>query len=178
MRENRCKFRVLGLSATPGVDGSKVQVRTHTLVELRVLARVPLPAMPWWWWWCCCMDSLAPPGLQSCLTQGSALLARLCVGQQAGTSAPPLTATCRMSRSSLRVCLHPTQEVITNLNIAAMEFRTEEDRDVAPYTHPKDIQGGDSRAEVDGGWRAWGQHAPLPGSRESSVRCTWCMSLL
>lgn len=27
MRENKCKFRVLGLSATPGADGAKVQVR-------------------------------------------------------------------------------------------------------------------------------------------------------
>lgn len=27
MREARCKFRVLGLSATPGADGSKVQAR-------------------------------------------------------------------------------------------------------------------------------------------------------
>ncbi|PRW60577.1 Fanconi anemia group M isoform X3 [Chlorella sorokiniana] len=55
MREARCKFRVLGLSATPGADGGKVQ------------------------------------------------------------------------------------EVVTNLMVGAIEFRTEQDPDVARHTHPKDI---------------------------------------
>ena len=29
MQEQRCKFRVVGLSATPGADGAKVQVRVR-----------------------------------------------------------------------------------------------------------------------------------------------------
>lgn len=35
----------------------------------------------------------------------------------------------------------PPQEVVDNLMVGAIEFRTEADPDVAPYTHAKDVAG-------------------------------------
>lgn len=40
------------------------------------------------------------------------------------------------------VLFNLVQEVINNLMIAAIEFRSEEDPDVARYTHQKNIHGG------------------------------------
>lgn len=123
MREARCKFRVLGLSATPGADGGKVQASLGSEWQGG--------------------RSSAPEGVRqtACYCGGSVRIdGRNCMPCRVPHPNPPALAC------------PAQQEVVTNLMIGAIEFRTEQDPDVARYTHPKDISGGRRAGGLEGCW--------------------------
>lgn len=117
MRADKCRFRVLGLSATPGADGGKVQEVINNLMVAAIEFRTE-------------QVGGRAPGLGGWVAQRELpLLWR-----------PQASAAARWRRRRAPPC-SPGRSPHLAPGSDFCHPPAPQDPDVAPYTHPKDIQG-------------------------------------